>query len=612
MFAVIPTAIAPSAPSAPAEAVAPPATTRWPAIALAFGTAAAAVWIGAALLSAGHGFDLTDEGFYLLSYRWWRDDHRNFTGAAYLYGPVFQLLGWDIAGLRLVRLLTVVAVHLIFGWTVMRWLRPRRPAAAPTRLWEAAGTAAIVAAGGAIYGWLPQSPGYNDVVLLGALLATAVVLAMDTAAGTGARVGWWRPAALGVLAVPVLLAKWAALPLVLLLGAAAVVVLWPAGVRGVARALLAGLSGAALTVAAVHLLLVPLTTALPQLIEVNRLLAGDSMSLPVLLDRYWSTSLPMIEAAVLHYGTLMLGGGLAAVARGPVTRMLGGIIGTAGLALAVRHAVQDGGLGGGAINVLAYIVPLLAVLGVTLVVGLAAAVRERAGAARSWLLLAVLVLVPVVQATGTGNIPLKVVVDGFAFWMAVLIAVLTRLARDAVAARRLTAAVGALALVATAAVATGGLWRHPYRGVPRDQATATAAGVPALDSVRVDPAAARGYAGLRQRLAPYLEPEGRAVIGFDKMAGILLLLDARTVGEVWYASNDRARSAAGIVAACSGGAPWWGDRDPIVLYNRPVRASDLRALQTCGLNLRTGYRLLAPAGETMGLSVYVPAAEPAR
>ena len=80
--------------------------------------------------------------------------------------------------LRLFRLLTIVVVHLVFGWSFMRWLRLHRPTAPPTRLWEAAGIAAVVAAGGVACGWLPLSPGYNDVILLGALLAMSLVLSM--------------------------------------------------------------------------------------------------------------------------------------------------------------------------------------------------------------------------------------------------------------------------------------------------------------------------------------------------------------------------------------------------------------------------------------------------
>ena len=64
-----------------------------------------ALWVAAALMMAGRGFDVTDEGFYVLSYRWWDSTPRVFTGVQYLYGPVFGLLGWSIPGLRVVRVL---------------------------------------------------------------------------------------------------------------------------------------------------------------------------------------------------------------------------------------------------------------------------------------------------------------------------------------------------------------------------------------------------------------------------------------------------------------------------------------------------------------------------
>ena len=100
--------------------------------------------------SSGRGLNVADESFYLLSYRWWDVNYRNFTGAQYFYGPVFDLLGHDIAGLRLFRLGTIVVVHLVFGWSFMRWLRTHRPTTPPTRMWEAAGIAAIVQPGGSV------------------------------------------------------------------------------------------------------------------------------------------------------------------------------------------------------------------------------------------------------------------------------------------------------------------------------------------------------------------------------------------------------------------------------------------------------------------------------
>src|SRR4051794_25855843 len=96
------------APSGAATSPRAARSSRWPAVVLVGSGAAAVVWIATAVLGVHHGFDITDEGFYLLSYRWWKYEHRTFTGAQYIYGPVFQLLGYDIAALRLFRLVTVV------------------------------------------------------------------------------------------------------------------------------------------------------------------------------------------------------------------------------------------------------------------------------------------------------------------------------------------------------------------------------------------------------------------------------------------------------------------------------------------------------------------------
>jgi hypothetical protein len=96
------------------------------------------------------------------------------------------------------------------------------------------------------------------------------------------------------------------------------------------------------------------------------------------------------------------------------------------------------------------------------------------------------------------------------------------------------------------------------------------------------------------------------MMAFDEMPGIVLLLGGRPVGEAWYSRIDDARTAAGIRSQCHGGRGWWGSREPVLLYNRPPRATDIAALNYCGLNLNTDYRMLAPSSATIGLRIYVP------
>ncbi len=589
------------------------------AAALAVSLVAAAAWMATAVRAVRHGFDITDEGFYLLSYRWWNLEHRSFTGAQYLYGPVFQLLGHDIAALRLFRLATVAGTHLLFGWAVMRWLRPRRPAAPATRLWEAAGTAAVVAAGGAVYGWLPQSPGYNDVALLGGMLAVALVLHAATAAARGRRVPGWPALAFGLLTMPVLLAKWTAAPLLLVIAGTAAVLLRPAGWRAVGRCAAWAAAGAAVALAVVHVLLVPLPTALSELVAVNTLLSERGRSLAILAASYWGNSTPAFGAVAAQHGLLLLAVVAAAAARGRIARRPAPVALVAGAGVSAWHAVRHGGLGGGRLHLFAYVGTLLAVLVFALVVALAVVLVERlrrpvvrssltGEGGRGWTVVGLLVLLPVLQALGTNNPPLVNIVNGFGVWLAVLVIVLTGIERAPVDLRVLTAGVAAAAVLAAAGIAVGGLWWHPYRAAGNDRATAHVPDVPALASLRLDPTAAAEYAALRRAVAGHLRP-GRPVMGFDTMAGLVLVLDGRPVGEAWYPARDPVRTAAGIESECRG-KPLTGNRTPILLFNRPVRPAEVRVLRRCRLDLATDFRLVQAPGLTPGLSVYVPVAEP--
>jgi hypothetical protein len=570
--------------AAPASPVAlPRPSRRGPALALAFSSAVAAVWITVAGLAAGRGFDLTDEGFYLLSYRWWAVDHRNFTGVAYIYGPLFDLIGHDVAGLRLIRLGTVVAAHLLFGWAFMTWLRRRRPAAPPTRLWEAAGATAILGAGGVTYSWLPATPGYNDVVLLGAMLGLAVVCVL------GPRT--WPAGALGLIAVPVLLTKWAAVSVLLPVLVTAVVILHGYGWRPLVRAAGWCMGGFAAGVALTHFLVVPLNVALPPLLEVNRLLAASSFAVPVLLEHYWTTTRPTLGEVARHYGLLLLAVAALTRTRPTSARLIplvraSAVLGVVGFAIAAWHTATAGGLGGGSANANHFPVPALAVV----LAALAAIRGDR-------LVLALFASVPVAYAFGTSNAPLKISMNALGIWMAVLIAALTALPAAHRAARALLAAVAAGALIAASCIGVGGSWLHPYRGRPNVQATAPVPGVPELASLRLDPVSARRYATLRARLAPYLDPPGRPIIALDKMPGLVFLLGGRTVGEGWYDPADRPRTAAGIRAECGR-----FNRRPLLILNRPMVPADRTMLGACG----TGYRQLAPPRETAGYTVYVP------
>jgi len=602
------------------------------AMVVAFCGGVALLWIAAGVRSSGRGLNVADESFYLLSYRWWNVDHRNFTGAQYFYGPVFDLLGHDIARLRLFRLATMVLVHLVFGWSFMRWLRLHRPAAPPTRWWEAAGIAAVVAAGGVACGWLPLSPGYNDVILLGALSAMSLVLCVARHARAGRRIPLRLPVAYGTLLPLLLVTKWSSLTTVLLTAAAAAVALGRQPGRAVVR-LAVGVTAGTMGVLTVMFLVVPMPAALAELAAVNRLMSGNT-SPSTLLSRYAEELFQLCYSSVDRYLLLFVA---AAVVVGvswvPAIRMAAGVLAVLALGLSIQQTLATDGVHGGAGYAGSYARTLLVALLVVLWIGLLAVDGERVRQARwvagrsradtpparsslgtagvrSTLLLTALALLPIVQALGTtGGLTIRAI-GGFAAWMAVMIAVGTGLEAASALVRGMVAAVLAVTVLAAGSVAVGGLWRYPYRTFPYRTATVAAAGLPPLASIRLNRATADALSEMGRQLRPFVEPAGRAMIG---VPALVVAFGGRPVGEPWVGVPSRV--AAGIRADCRGGAPWWARRPPVLLAAEPVPETEIRALRACGIDFGTGYRLLATyqlpvePGRTMAVQVFVPAAE---
>lgn len=577
--------------------------------------ALAAWWILTAARAANEGFDITDEGYYLLSYRWWDSNPLALTGVQYLYGPIFEWLGYNIDRLRLFRLFTVVVVHLLFGYSFMRWLRGRRPGMPATKLWEPAGMAIILAAGGMCYAWLPQSPGYNDVVLLGALTLVSCVLWMATAVDRGDPVPFWVPVVAGLVIGMMVLAKWTSVVVIGLIVIAAVVVLAGQGWRSVARGILFALGGVAVVALVLQLFVVRLDVAVPGILTVNRFIAGTSYSPAELLQFYWSSGIRLLGQTLRDHGLLLLATAFTVIARWRRLRIAAAVLAVVALVLSVRRVVVDGAAIGGSHHTATYAVTLLAAVLVAVVAAAGAVIAHRLGVTecsrlsrentRTWVILALLVLLPLVQAFGTNTALYTIGFNAFAAWAAVMIAVLTGIWATPIMARVTLGLVLVGSLVATASIAYTGSFRYPYRSAGHSQLTATSK-LPALKGLYVTPALENNYTKLAADLRSYTEPGGRPMLAFDKMAGLVLILGGRPLGEAWIAPAERARTAAGIEEVCRKGHP---ERAPLIILNRQITDSEITALQSCGLDFHADYQQLAPARQTIGLEVWVPKAE---
>lgn len=577
-----------------------------------------AVWVVVVLLTVGHGFAESDEGFYLLLYRWWRVLPPNFTGVNYIYGPVFDLLGHNIAALRVFRLVTVLGAHVAFGWAFMTWLRTRRPGAPATRWWEVAGCLVIVASGGIIYSWLPLSAGYNDVSTLGGLVAGAIVLRIAAHVEADTRIPAWLPALLGPVAILIGLAKWSsALATFVVVGLVGINAVRRRSWREVGRVIAWSVVGLLVTFVLWQLLLAPLAQIFIDIARENRRLTTNGTT-SWLLGVYRDQVIEFGRTAAAANAVLLVGAVAATLARGRYLRWAAGALVVVGAALSLRKLLVDGSYVGGGIHGTQFTIALIGLLFVPLAVGVTALVRDRvtgsAGSSltrrggRSWAVLAMLVLLPIAQAGGSNTGLLGMAIDSLAAWVAVAIAIVTGLEAAPATARWLTGAVTAGIVVMTVSIAATGLWINPYLTAGRRDTTASVSGVPAMAGIRVDPRTARFYTDLHERLRPWIEPSGRAVMAFDQIAGLVLLLDGRPVGEAWTGVGDPVRTAASMRRECLGPHRWWGDRAPVLLFNRPVTDTERETLRICGYDFATDYRLLAPKEQLNGIEVYVPVA----
>ena len=553
-------------------------------------------WVLAAVVTVGRGLDVTDEGFYLLSYRWWDSSPRTFTGAPYLYGPVYELLGYDVRGLRLFRLVTVLAAHLLLARSVLLWLRtvgPSTPGLTP-------GTAAtcVLASGGVVYGWLPLSPGYNDVSVLGAVVLGAAVVRAHSFGRQGSPLPWSWAVMVGAVLTAMVLAKWTSAVLVVGLASLTVVLLAAERPPRLLRTVLTVVGTGLAALAGFHLLVVPLHEVVPPWWETTTLVASVSNSPGSLVAMYARTSLSLLPALILAVTGLLLHRwacrrGHAAGAFGAVMAVgvpVGGIL------------LLDAGLRGGVGGTLGVASLLL----ITLTFGLWAlwSTRETRprGGNTDQLIVACLMLLPAAQAFGTGNSLYQMAVNAGALWVASIVMAFSQVSLSA--DLLLSRLVVVVTVVGLGWVAVDASVAHPYR--TETFPAPTVVDTVATGPVRMASVPAAHVTALRDALDAS-DHVGRPYLAFDEMAGLVLLLDGRSVGEAWYSAVDPARTAAGIESDCP---TLTSDPDgPVLLFQRPAGEEEVEALAACGLDFSADFTLLRVPHGPPSLAVYVPVDE---
>ncbi len=205
------------------------------------------------------------------------------------------------------------------------------------------------------------------------------------------------------------------------------------------------------------------------------------------------------------------------------------------------------------------------------------------------------------QAVGTNNPLYFVAVNGFACWVVLLVAAVHRAVRSDHLALSASATLVAVTLIGW--VAVQGLVDHPYRTSTFPAASGTI-NSESTGTLRLDSETVLVVQSLKAALgaAAYA---GRPYLAYDEMAGVVLLLDGRPVGQAWSSTHDPSRSSAVLRAYCVAHDNSWPHGRPILLFNRSIDDRDLAALDACGLSFAADYRQLDVTGAN-GITAYLP------
>ena len=586
------------------------------------------VWL--AWTAAPRGVDFTDEGIYLVSYRYYRNPEMVYNGAPALFGPLFQLVGYSVVSLRKIKLVLVLLCGLGLGRATADFVHPQNAGRAsrsdvlPIRV---AIVVFVTIGGFTMYTWLPQSPGYNDLSVLCAMALAAVVLPVLT--GGSPRRRWWLAAAGGIAGIACI-NKWPAG--VCMVAVVAVALVLAHGWRTVERDVLWPAAGFVLGCAALAVIggrFIDRLTALRSTSEQlsNSLPIWDSYLLP-----YWRNVVDVFRLVGARVWLILaLGIAFLLVASLRRSMVLGGGLALAVL-LAARAASRAGQFRGGDVNVgfsqvalplflaLAGVVWLIAHVAASMLTDEPAAVLEEAivpseaipsarirGAA-----LILLIGLGGAQAFGTLNPPMSVVISSGALCAAAIVI----LAANSVSAwRPAVLPVAALFIVlplATERMMLSGLWQRPYR-----LATNLYAQTEPLDAVL-------GYDGLStdsdtaellhnlSAIARRRGLVGRPGLSVSSSPGYALALGlAHPPADLFISSIDYVPDNADIYmarlrAACSDGLITH-DRPPVIVTAGPSAPADITAvLADCGVAFPADFELEVAESRTGSVGVWIP------
>lgn len=546
-------------PAGHVESSRPTRALKWVPVAIA------AVALATLVAATPRGFDLSDEGSY-----WWVSAHpdRLVNSVTYYHrftGWIYGALGWNIAAVRVARLVAIVACTWFVGRGLMRWLDSAGIRYGSSARPAVVAMALIAPLGGAV--WLPQSLAYNDLVLLELLVITGCMLRSVLADDVRVAALWAMGSGLAIWGVAMTKFSAALAVAVVGIGLVAIDRTRPRQ-TGASGALLAA-QGVGAGVGALwwHLAVMSLGDTWS-----GMKIGFDDASTSHGSESLWVTYRPDLRTLL----ALAVFGLAAVVSRRwvrPGVAFAAWIVGAGAVLLIGPASAASGGLD--RLTIAGQIGPLLA-CGAVVWAGTRRVIMPGRFGPLGWsraALALILASVPLLAAVGTNNSLLTGAIAFAPFWM---LAGFVALAGRRLPESRPLVGFAGLVVVLYSALGVDGTWRHPYRQVPLTEATSSVAGVGPFDGIRVDPQLAESVADIDGAVRVYTGTGHRWMLPFWRLPGLAYATGSDTPEFVW-APDAVERNLRAIETACT------SDDPIIVVTTDTLEAVYVDALtETCG------------------------------
>ncbi len=579
------------------------------------------------ILFSNRGFDFTDEAFYALSYATKDQVGRSFTGATWLIGAFYDLLGHDLARLRVLKVAVLLFVGGLLGWQTFEWIYSHKRERIISTRKQLRGWKLSLILGSSLcalapYSWTPATPSYNDLNLIILLLigATSVSLLRARELSTLSRSVFLKFGMLGILLGAESFVKWSSAVTAFLL-TVPIILYYCESVISLVKIGLNLFTGFIVFWLFTYIFLVDIFTVVPRSLSLLKIITQDGYDPKTLIHGYLTQITTSVKLIITDHKILFA---LCLVLPSIFKKFPRYIGAAASICLAIpimMSTSRDTYIVGGPLATVAYgrlfVVAILA-FSCALAIGhlIAHLLFSRSRGSLStgtqqfaksifhfptyihthpllpvlWLL----VLIPLVQATGTLNDIFTGATFSNVTWLLACVILATWFSTT-LFVRYAIVLITLFGVWGIHHKVIDGFINKPYRLLASPARLHTPVkGLPRIEELRFDNSTAKYLSQLRDLRNRAHIKEGATMIGVWNVPGEIYALGGISPGEPWYIGVSTKRNIENVKYSCKTGQIDKKD-PPIILLSMEPPLEFLDALSDCGINFPEDYRKVGSA-----------------